>query len=206
MTRFLVVLLILTGPAHAVICKSVDAEGTVSYTDVPRGECANPIRLPEYSRYAPRLIPGTAGDGSSASDKAPFTGYDSMRILEPQPGGAVRNDDGRVPVLIGLEPGLQQGHRITLTIDGQALSSTFDDLSIELNGVQRGSHVLRAAITDANGKRLIESSIVQFTMRQAPRTESSEAGFAAPMEPDSQQDTAAAPIEDSETVASPEPD
>ena len=206
MTRFLVVLLIFTGPAHAVICKSVDAEGTVSYTDVPREECANPIRLPEYSRYAPRLIPDAADDGSPGSNKAPFTGYDSMRILAPQPGGAVRNDDGRVPVLIGLEPGLQQGHRVTLTVDGQTLSSTFDDLSIELNGVPRGSHVLRAAIADANGKRLIESSVVQFTMRQAPLTESSEAADAAPAEPDSQPVTATPPIADIETTAAPESD
>ena len=208
MTRLLVVLLLLTGSAHAEVCKSIDEEGVVSYTDVPRGECANPIRLPEYSRYAPRLIPGAAGDESSAPNAAPFTGYDSMRILEPQPGGAVRNDDGRVPVLIALEPGLQRGHRVTLTVDGRSLSSTFDDLSIELNGVQRGSHALRAAISDASGKRLIESSVVQFTMRQAARTESSTAADtdAIPAEPDSLQDTAPPPPADIETLASPEPD
>ena len=74
-----------------------------------------------------------------------------MRIVQPQAGGAVRNDDGRVPVFIALEPGLQRGHRVTLTIDGRPLSSTFDDLSIELSGVQRGSHELQAAISDATG-------------------------------------------------------
>ncbi len=204
--RLLVVLPLLTGSAHAVICKSIDAEGVVSYTDVPREECANPIKLPEYSRYAPRLIPDAVEGGSAVPNKAPFTGYDTMRILEPQPGGAVRNDDGRVPVLIALEPGLQQGHRVTLTVDGRSLSSTFDDLSIELNGVQRGSHELRAAITDANGKRLIESSVVQFTMRQASRTGSSEAAEAAPTDPDSQQGSTEPPIADTGTVAAPEPD
>ena len=206
MTRLLVVLLLFTGPAQAVICKSIDAEGVVSYTDVPREECANPIRLPEYSRYAPRLIPDTVEQGADAANKVPFTGYETMRILEPRPGGAVRNDDGRVPVLIALQPGLQRGHRVTLTVDGRPLSSTFDDLSIELNGVQRGSHELRAAIADANGKRLIESSVVQFTMRQASPNAPPEAADAEPAEADSQPDTATSPSTEIEALASPEPD
>lgn len=203
MTGLFFALLMLAGSAHAVVCKYIDEEGVVSYTDVPRGECANPIRLPEYSRYAPRLIPGAAGEGTSAPNAVPFTGYDSLRILEPRPGGAVRNDDGRVPVLIALEPGLQRGHRVTLTVDGRPLSSTFDDLSIELKGVQRGDHELRAAISDANGKRLIESSVVQFTMRQAARTEPQAADDTASAEPDSQQDTTTV---DTEPAAAPEPD
>lgn len=205
MPRLLVVLLILSGSAHAVVCKSIDAEGVVSYTDVPREECANPIRLPEYSRYAPRLIPGTAGEAPTAPGKAPFTGYESMRIVQPKPGGAVRNDDGRVPVLITLQPGLQRDHRVTLTVDGRPLSSTFDDLSIELNGVQRGSHELQAAISDAKGKRLIESSVVQFTMRQAA-TVGPAAADAAAAESDSQQDTTTTPTTDIETLGSPDPD
>jgi hypothetical protein len=206
MMRILIVLLAVAGPAHAVVCKSVDAEGVVSYTDVPPEDCANPIRLPEYSRYAPRLIPGSSGESSTLPGGAAFTGYESMRIVEPQPGGAVRNDEGRVPVLITLQPGLQQGHRVTLTVDGRPLSSTFDDLSIELSGVQRGSHELQAAISDANGKRLIESSMVQFTMRQASRNGSSTPAEAAAGEAESQQDTMTPPIADIETLASPEAD
>ena len=206
MLRILVLLLAGAGAAHAVVCKTIDADGVVSYTDLPWEECANPIRLPEYSRYAPRLIPGAEGDAPSTPGKPPFTGYQSMRIVQPQAGGAVRNDDGRVPVFISLEPGLQRGHRVTLTIDGRPLSSTFDDLSIELSGVQRGSHELQAAISDANGKRLIESSMVQFTMRQASRNGSSTPAEAAAGEAESQQDTMTPPIADIETLASPEAD
>ena len=49
-------LLFFSGLNHAVVCKTVDAEGVVGYTDVPVEECANPITLPDYSRYAPRPI------------------------------------------------------------------------------------------------------------------------------------------------------
>lgn len=206
MLRILVLLLAGASAAHAVVCKTIDADGVVLYTDVPREECANPIRLPEYSRYAPRLIPGGEGDAPSTPGKAPFTGYQSMRIVQPEAGGAVRNDDGRVPVFITLEPGLQRGHRVTLSIDGRPLSSTFDDLSIELSGVQRGSHELQAAISDATGKRLIASSVVKFTMRQAALGEPAAAADAAPTEVDSQQETTTPPIAEIETLASPEPD
>jgi len=72
--------------------------------------------------------------------------------------------------------------------------------------VQRGSHELRAAISDTNGKRLIESSVVQFTMRRAARTGPSATADAAPAEPDSQQETTAPTVVETEPAAAPEPD
>jgi hypothetical protein len=173
--------------AQAVICKTVDADGVVSYADVPAAECPQKVDLPDYSRYAPRLIPEAAAEDAAAPARERFTGYKSIDIVQPKPGGSVRNNEGKVPVSILLDPALQPGHRVGLIVDGRALSGTFDGLAIELSGVQRGTHELQAVISDASGKRLIQSSPVQFTMRQASRLEPlrQEGGEAQPAPGDS---------------------
>ena len=167
----LLAVLLIPGIAQAVICKTVDADGVVSYADVPAAECPQKVDLPDYSRYAPRLVPEAAAEDAGTAAAPPFTGYRSIDIVQPNAGGSVRNNEGKVPVSILLDPSLQPGHRVSLIVDGRPLSATFDGLAIELSGVQRGSHELQAVVADASGKRLIQSSPVQFTMRQASRLE-----------------------------------
>lgn len=151
--------------ASAVICKSVDADGVVSYTDLPVQECQNPVRLPDYSRYSPRPI-ATPASPVTASEAAGFAGYTSLAIVAPEANGTVRSNEGRVSVGINLEPLLQQNHRIRLLLDGQAVPGDFDGPVIDLSGVERGTHSLRAQVTDATGTVLISSPSVLFTLRK----------------------------------------
>jgi hypothetical protein len=153
---------------HAVICKSIDAEGVVSYTDVPADECQQVLKLPDYSRYAPRPIqkPSGASEQNLPEQPALFIGYQSIKIQQPEANGTVRSNEGIVPVSVALEPSLQPGHRIKLFLDGGAVQGEFDSPAIELNGVLRGTHNLRAVISDANGRRLGDSPTVRFTLRK----------------------------------------
>ena len=104
MTRHaLYMLFLLPGLAHAVICKTVDADGVVGYTDVPVSECADPVKLPDYSRYEPRPIPKTAttspkSSGNGKSRDGQFSGYRSIEISQPE--ATVRcMDDGQVKLI-----------------------------------------------------------------------------------------------------------
>jgi len=166
--KVLISLLLLPGMAQAVICKAVDSEGVVSYSDVPAAECQKAVNLPPNSTYAPRQLPASIGNSSTVEEQVekPFTGYESVRIVQPEPDGTVRSNEGKVPVAIALRPGLQQGHRVVLSIDGKAVDGDFDGLAIELSGVERGTHSLRAKLIDEAGKALIESEAVNFTLRQ----------------------------------------
>jgi len=172
MTRHaLYMLFLLPGLAHAVICKTVDADGVVGYTDVPVGECADPVKLPDYSRYEPRPIPKTAtaspkSSGNGKSSDGQFSGYRSIEIIQPEANGTVRSNEGIVPVSIALEPPLEEGHRIKLYIDGAAVRGEFDGAAIDLAGIERGTHSLRAVVSDAGGKRLGDSPTVRFTLRK----------------------------------------
>jgi len=166
--KALTILFLLPGMAQAVICKSVDAEGVVGYTDVPAAECQKPVKLPPNSTYAPRQLPVTTGDEDAASKavEKPFAGYETIKIIQPEPEGTIRSNEGKVPVAVALRPALLHGHRVVVSIDGTAVPGNFDGLAIELSGVERGTHSIGVKLIDESGKTLIESEPVTFTMRQ----------------------------------------
>jgi len=98
-----------------------------------------------------------------------FTGYRSIRIVQPEANGTVRNNQGVVQVAIALEPALQEGHKIKLYLDGGAVTGEFSSPSVELSGVERGTHSLRAVVSNSAGKRLGDSPTVRFTLRRTTR-------------------------------------
>ena len=151
--------------AWAVVCKTVDANGLVSYTDVPVEECRNPVKLPDYSRYSPRPISTPSGP-VTATETERFTGYSAMTIVTPDANGTVRSNEGRVPVAVELEPVLQADHRVVLLLDARPVEGEFSGTNIELSGVERGTHSLRAQVKDADGTVLISSPSVLFTLRK----------------------------------------
>lgn len=180
--KVLIALLLLPGMAQAVICKSVDAEGVVSYTDVPAAECRKPVKLPPNSTYQPRQLPASIGGDKKAREdvEKPFGRYESIKIIQPEADGTIRSNEGKVPIAIALQPALQPGHHVVLFVDGSAVPGEFDGLVIELSGVERGTHSVRAKITDAAGKTLIESPAVSFTLRQTGLLDSGATGPGPP--------------------------
>ena len=182
-------LILLPGFAQAVICKTVEPDGSVSYADVAASECPQQVKLPPYSSYAPRQVQSNPAQESAVrGTAAPFVRYESIQIVQPTGGGTVRNNEGKVPVSIALVPPLQENHSITLYLDGNAVPGGFDGPAIDLSGVERGSHTLKAAVFDAGGRQLIESSVTRFTMRQSsvydpPKKPEPEQPIAPPAEP-----------------------
>lgn len=168
MKQALIALLLVPGMAHAVICKTVDADGVVSYTNVPATECQTPVKIWPFSIFESVPEPSSAdveGAGEQTSEPE-FEGYQSIKIMQPEADGVVRSNEGKVSVVIGLEPVLQQGHRVVLHIDGNAVPGTFDGQSISLSGIERGTHGVRATVSDGSGKMLTQSPTVSFTLRQ----------------------------------------
>lgn len=160
--------LLLPGIAQAVICKIVDPQGGITYTDVPLEECPQEVSMPDYSRYAPRPIQpqGMPALQPPPLPAQPIAGYHSIRILQPANDAVVRNNEGRVPVAIALDPVLQPEHLITVFLDGNAVASSLDGGATTLNGVERGTHRLLARVVDPSGRTLIESPAVSFTLRK----------------------------------------
>ena len=156
-------------PVSAVICKTINEQGNVSYADVPVEQCQNKVKLPELSTYEPRPLTATDTPGSDRAAAAgdDFAGYTELRIQQPAQNGTVRDNAGTVPVLVVLQPPLQEDHRLRLVLDGVPVQPAFRTPSATLTGVDRGSHSLQVEVIDGNGQTLRSAGPVSFTVHQA---------------------------------------
>lgn len=151
--------------AGAQVYKWVDEQGEVHYGDLPPGGAASePVKLPGLSTYSSPPVPATPAP--QPAPPAAFAGYTRVEIVQPEPGSAVRANDQRVVVAVALEPHLQEGHAIEILVDGNAVGEPFSGTTVELTGVYRGQHSLRARVVDETGKRVAESAPISFTLRQ----------------------------------------
>ena len=156
-------LLLLPGLAQAVICKTVGADGVVSFSDVPAADCPQGSRIPDYRQAAPQAERAGAVDAGVSARQVKFAGYDSIEIVSPEDGGTVRSNEGRVPVVVRLEPELQQSHFVTAYVDGRAYKGRYGRSEITLTGVDRGTHKMYVTVRDSKGKTLIKSDTISFT-------------------------------------------
>lgn len=151
----LIVVSLIPGLVQAVVCRTVDADGVVSYTEVPTSECKAPVRLRGYAPEAPSQVAAA---------------YQSIRIVHPEMDAQLTGQAGKVPLVLVLEPPLRPGHGIRVFLDGALVPGDFDGLAIELTGVEEGEHRVRAAVFDAQATRLIESSAVRFQLHETLRS------------------------------------
>jgi len=164
-----IALFLLPGLAHAVICKTVETDGVVAYSNVPAFACRMPVNLRARSSHAQPAIQhqGATGNAAATGGEARFEGYQSIQIVKPVAGEEVRSNEGKVPFAIALEPALQEGHRCRVYVDGALVPGSFTGLAIELTGIDRGQHGVRATVFDAGGQRLLDSAAVKFMLREA---------------------------------------
>lgn len=166
--RILCLLLVLPSLSHAVVCKTVDADGVATFTNLPTAECPDGAALPDYS------VPGSPVErvrrvdspvGTRPADE--FAGYAAMRITQPEDGGVVRNNAGQVSVEVEFDPDLLAGHFVTVYLDGKAYRGRYGSRTVDLAGVEPGEHELSAQVTDARGRTLQRSPEITFTYLRA---------------------------------------
>lgn len=153
---------------HAVICQTVGEDGVVSFTNIPGGECPRGSALPEYApSAAPPVERAEQVDTGISARQVKFPGYREIAIASPQDDGVVRNNTGSVTVQLELDPALQGDHFVTAYLDGKAVQGRYGSSQVQLTGVDPGTHKLRAKVSDAKGRTLIETSTISFTLLRA---------------------------------------
>lgn len=175
----LVLGLLLVLPVQAAVYKWVDGQGNVHYGDTPPIEGAQPVDLPDYSRYAPRPLaaPPAAqgGDVPDAAVAASPSRYERLAIVSPAQNDTVRSAQGTVTVQLEIEPDLGEDHAILFVLDGQRVEPPAKGTSFTLNELDRGSHTLQASVIDAAQRVLLSSDTVIFTLRRPSLLESAKA-------------------------------
>lgn len=152
-------------PAYgATLYKWVDENGVQHFSDQPHPG-AETIELEEAQTFdAPAVVERAPPDAAGETGEG-FT-YRGFWIAAPRGGQTLWNLEGSLSVALSLTPPLQPGHRIRVYLDGALVDAPDNSLSFTLPEVYRGTHTLRAAIADTEGRVLTESEPITFYVHQ----------------------------------------
>jgi hypothetical protein len=89
-----------------------------------------------------------------------------LRVLSPSQDEVFYGGDVSVSVQLELDRDLRPGDAVVVFLDGQRVQES-TGLSATLTGLTRGTHFVRAAVTDEGGSVVITSPQVTFHLRQA---------------------------------------
>jgi|HubBroStandDraft_5_1064220.scaffolds.fasta_scaffold138465_2 hypothetical protein len=160
----LLTLLVLPAVLGETLYKWVDAQGNVHYSDKPQPG-ATKVHMPNAQTYVAPAVAVPAGhEGGGGQAQQPQAAYSGFQITSPEPDETFNNVQS-VTVTVSVDPSLQQGDNITISMDGQsqgpgtALSATFDD-------VERGEHSATATLIEANGQ-VLSAPAVTFYIQKA---------------------------------------
>ena len=164
-------LLIITPTMADEIYKWVDDNGQLHFSDVPRDGATEVEIAPAQTFSAPSASTADtsykATTVSDVADEQDVVSYRSMEIIGPATEETIWNTGGEITVSVQLQPGLQTGHQIRLFIDGKPLQNLQPNTSsLQVSGVERGEHKLRAEVWDENGQVLIAAQPSIFFYQQ----------------------------------------
>ena len=159
-----VLLFLVAATGYAGVFKWVGPDGKVIYSDRPR-EGAEEVNLPALQTFSLPAVPERP-----AEEEAPgFPGYTEFAITTPANDATLRDNQGNISIRLKLSPGLLQGHTIDVYMDGQSLGGGGRSTSLSLSNVDRGTHVLHAAVTDEKGKEVARTPSVTFHLHRQSR-------------------------------------
>jgi hypothetical protein len=188
---FLIVCISTVAQAASVY-RWVDSDGQIHYSDLPSAG-SEAVELRESSVYTPRELPDInreeeaeptdegaeptdEGAGPTDEEAGPTDEeegqegaevvYESLRVVVPENDETVRSNEGEVRVSLELQPGLAQGHKIRIYLDGNKASGELPTTQVTLQNVERGTHSLTVAVVDAAGRELIRSPASTFHLRR----------------------------------------
>lgn len=145
----------------AQVHRRVKPDGTVYFSDRPGPDAEEVEAAPAQTVRMPAApAPRSSASQSPEQDEGVFR-YTRAAIVSPVEGQGVRANDGIITVQIALEPSIQPGHAIVVTLDGASIEFT-DPAAIRLTNLSRGRHQLEAVVVDDRGRELRRVDPVGF--------------------------------------------
>ncbi|WP_258619122.1 DUF4124 domain-containing protein [Pseudomonas sp. B21-048] len=163
MSFWLLLACLISLPAMAEVFTYVDAQGNRVFTDQPGTRNAKRVPLATSNRMSPN--PSGAAPMTAAKNQAKtLFHYDMLRVLVPEPDATIRSTAGELIVSVTSEPGLQQGHRYRLLLDGQPTAEPGPSPVFALSNIDRGSHNLSVEILDEQDRTVERTANQPFHM------------------------------------------
>lgn len=161
MKAYLLLLVSLPFLMAADVYKHTADDGTVEYSDKPQQQqdSLELVPLPTI-QSTPQVVPQ-----QNQSIAIPTSPVSSMGIYlqSPQDDQAVRSNNGELIILVAVSDEIS-AHRlnIQLELDQLRLPEQYLQTRIRLQGIERGTHTLRAMLVTENGKIIARSERIRF--------------------------------------------
>lgn len=155
--------------AHTIY-KQVDEDGSVTYSDEPMTDGAQPMDLPEISvvdRTPAPVIEGAAGDGPQEGGEGEEEAavYTRLEILSPRSEETFWLPEARIYAVVQVSPSLAPNHSLRYALNGQNLANT-RSVRLQLDDMVRGAHQLTVRVVDAQGRTQASAEPVTFYVQQ----------------------------------------
>jgi hypothetical protein len=173
----LMVILLISLTSAAAIYMQQDANGNISYSDMPS---PNALRVdlppPTTTQFttptaAPPVSKNTANSGpknstnnnTTAEEHEPYTVF---AISSPTDQQTFQNQRD-LSVEISITPALQKGDSIQFILDGAKVGEPITATHFQLNQLPRGTHQIAATLLDENKSELRQAPSVTFFVHYA---------------------------------------
>ena len=166
MRYLLVTLLISSTIASAEVFKTINPDGSVTYSDV-QTEGAKEITPPGLTPVPGFKIPEKAKQTKDENNNKPLP-YQLFRITSPISNQTLRDNNGNINISLEIKPELQTKlkHTVSISLNGRVVAKNLTAASHKLKDVYRGRHSISAKLIDANGAVLKSSNLVFINMRR----------------------------------------
>jgi hypothetical protein len=144
-----------------------DTKGIVHYGDSPPESVnARIVDLPELTvikDYGKLYPPVLTAEERGITDKNKKALYTQFSILAPKNKQAIRANDGDITVILSLHPKLLSQHQLSIFLDDKPIAKG-GLWMVNLINLNRGEHTVYAIINDKEGKQVVKSKKVVFTV------------------------------------------
>lgn len=150
----------LSAPAAAEVYKWQGPDGRTLYSDRPQ---AGASTMPMPSRPAAE----DSGETDDSPKASAFLGpFDSFEVMSPEENQTFHTDEGKVPVSLLIEPGLEENEQISIIVDRSASVTTTDQLQFSLGNLTLGTHRLQVEVMAEGGETIARSPSVTFHIKR----------------------------------------
>lgn len=147
--------------ANAAVYKKVDADGNVSFSDLPdkTAKLITVAPLSTVPAMSPDLIASTLKDDQNSSSDQRAVNY-ALTIISPEPNQTYQRGSDAFSANVQVSPDLKNGDHLLTLVDGKPAGAA----SIE--EMDRGQHQFEAKVVNARG-RVLTSQAVSFFVQQS---------------------------------------
>lgn len=163
-TLLLGVMLCITPPCYAKkVYKQTDAKGNTYYSDAPT-DGATEIVLPPVQTFS-EPVPTASANEPADEQKTPIS-YE-VGIIEPTNEFTVPMGQETLDIKLFIKPELAPEDDIKIVLDDKNIESPLNELSMRLDNLERGTHVLKVVIVNKKDNKIIkEGESVTFHVQR----------------------------------------